>query len=137
MRIAFLNPPWWDSQAEHAGQIGELRCGIRAGSRWPFTQLTNLRPGQYEFGGYSPFPFFLAFAASYAQKRLPGAIVHFRDSIALKEVYAEFFDFMLAGDYDYAIIETARHPSAQRHRFGTDRQQGRDAAGHCRVGLLR
>jgi radical SAM superfamily enzyme YgiQ (UPF0313 family) len=54
MKIILLNLPW--------SQDGRL--GVRAGSRWPFTSLTE-KDGQIN---YIPFPFFLAYAASLLKR---------------------------------------------------------------------
>ncbi|MBN1669682.1 MAG: radical SAM protein [Kiritimatiellae bacterium] len=58
MRIALLNPPWYDEKRP------EL-WGVRAGSRWPHFQK---RAGADALPRYVPFPFFLAIAAACAQE---------------------------------------------------------------------
>ena len=77
MHILFSNPPWWEF-----GPDRQLRQGIRAGSRWPFTRPAVHAPDQFRFGGYLPFPFFLAHAAAHTRELLPAATVELRDSIA-------------------------------------------------------
>jgi radical SAM superfamily enzyme YgiQ (UPF0313 family) len=102
MKILFSNPPWW----EHSDD-GSLRTGIRAGSRWPFTRGAVHAPDQFRFGGYLPFPFFLAHAASYTQQLLPGAQVWMRDSIARGESYESFARHLRTSKPDWLVIETA------------------------------
>lgn len=101
MKIAFINPPWWQEQPD-----GSVRCGVRAGSRWPFTQPTRSLPDQFRFGDYTPYPFFLGFACSYAEKHLKGWEVRFRDSIALKEGYTKFIEWMNEERPDYVVMES-------------------------------
>jgi hypothetical protein len=101
-RILFSNPPWWAT-----GPDGLLRIGIRAGSRWPFTRHSCHMPDSFHFGGYLPFPFFLAHAASYTQARLPSAKVELRDSIARGESYDSFFAYLQQFHPDWLVIETA------------------------------
>jgi hypothetical protein len=100
-KILFSNPPWWE-QANN-----RLRQGIRAGSRWPFTRHAHHSPDNFRFGGYLPFPFFLAYAAAYTQRALPAAHVTLRDSIARGESYAAFSEHLAEERYDYIVIETA------------------------------
>ena len=63
MRILLSNPPWFTEDGK--------RWGIRAGSRWPFTTEAGNR--------YLPFPFLMAYAASYLQRK--GVEAHLVDSI--------------------------------------------------------
>ena len=100
MKVLFANPPWWDVSEQY------LRCGVRAGSRWPFTMPANALPGEFKFGGYLPYPFFLGYAASYAAANTT-ADVRFRDSIALRETYPQFEEYLVAEHFDYVFIETA------------------------------
>lgn len=102
MRVLFSNPPWWAQ-----GDKGELRQGRRAGSRWPFTIQAYYRPDEFRFGGYYPFPFFMGYAASYAQKAFPGAEVQFRDSITRGESYRTYEAFLRAWQPDWIVIESA------------------------------
>jgi radical SAM superfamily enzyme YgiQ (UPF0313 family) len=100
VKVLFSNPPWWDVSEQY------LRCGVRAGSRWPFTMPANALPGEFKFGGYLPYPFFLGYAASYAAATTT-ADVRFRDSIALRETYPQFEEYLVAERFDYVFIETA------------------------------
>lgn len=102
MHILFANPPWWE-----AGPGGTLRKGIRAGSRWPFTLPAAHAPDQFRFGGYLPFPFFLAHAAAHTQQLLPEATVEIRDSIARGESYNAFFEHLQTRRPDWLVLETA------------------------------
>jgi radical SAM superfamily enzyme YgiQ (UPF0313 family) len=91
-KVLFANPPWFDTTD------GTLRCGVRAGSRWPFTQPAR--------AGYLPYPFFMGYAATYAAANTT-ADVRFRDSIATRESYQEFAAYLEAERFDYVFIETA------------------------------
>ena len=108
MKVLFSNPPWWDI-ADNT-----LRCGVRAGSRWPFTMPANALPGDFKFGGYLPYPFFMGYAATYAAKAT-GADVRMWDSIALREGYVTYFDRFREESFDYVFIETAT-PSWEHDR---------------------
>jgi hypothetical protein len=115
VKLLFSNPPWWDDSQPH------LRKGIRAGSRWPFTTWAPHAPDEFRFGGYLPFPFFLAHAASYTQRELPTAHVVIRDSIARGESYNTYFEHIADEHYDYIIVETATpswdHDTHLLHRY--------------------
>ncbi len=100
MKVLFSNPPWWDVSEQY------LRCGVRAGSRWPFTMAANSMPGEFKFGGYLPYPFFLGYAATYAAANTT-AEIRFRDSIALRETYQTYADYLAVGKFDIVVIETA------------------------------
>lgn len=100
MKVLFANPPWWDISEQY------LRCGVRAGSRWPFTMPANCLPGEFKFGGYLPYPFFMGYAATYAAANTT-ADVRFRDSIALRETYQQFADYLAVHRFDYVFLETA------------------------------
>jgi radical SAM superfamily enzyme YgiQ (UPF0313 family) len=104
MKILFSNPPWWEVTAPINGQ---LRQGIRAGSRWPFTRHAHHEPDKFSFGGYLPFPFFLGHAASYTQKELPDIRVSMRDSIARGESYRAFYEHLAEERYAFIVLETA------------------------------
>lgn len=101
MRIAFLNPPWWTVEDN------TLRRGIRAGSRWPFTLNSAFMPDDFVFGQYTPFPHFLAHAASYTKMLLPDAEVLVHDSVARGESYQAFEKWMVTEKPEWAVLETA------------------------------
>lgn len=102
MKILFSNPPWWE------GSNGKpLRQGIRAGSRWPFTRHACHEPDAFRFGGYLPFPFFMGYAASYAQREFPAAQVVIRDSIARGESYVTWAKAVVEMAPDFIVIESA------------------------------
>ncbi|MEA5089630.1 radical SAM protein [Solidesulfovibrio sp.] len=105
MKVLCANPPWWIEDPDAIYGSG-LLAGVRAGSRWPFTSTVRSRPGQYRFGDYIPYPFFLGSAASYLARE-PGVAVSFRDSIALREDYDKFFKYLAEGKFDYVVIESA------------------------------
>jgi radical SAM superfamily enzyme YgiQ (UPF0313 family) len=63
-------------------------------------------PGQFGYGAYLPYPFFMGYAATYAARHI-GAKIEFRDSIALRETYENYMAFVLAGQFDYIVIESA------------------------------
>lgn len=97
MKVLFSNPPWFD---------GNL-CGVRAGSRWPHTYPGQFNgPDRYRFGEYLPFPFFMAYAASYARKQL-GCEVILRDSIAMRESVTHYLEAIGTLKPDFIVIETA------------------------------
>lgn len=101
MKVCFANPPWW------CGLRGSRMIGgLRAGSRWPFTMPLNSIPDVYRFGDYSVYPMFMGYAATYTAKHT-GANVIFRDSIATRESYIKFFDYVKEENFQYVIIETA------------------------------
>lgn len=101
-KVLFSNPPWWTT-----GEHGELRAGIRAGSRWPFTVPTNSRPDAPEHGSYLPFPMFMGFAASWCQRAFPDAEVVMRDSLARRESYETFLNYIASWKPDFVVIESA------------------------------
>ena len=90
MKVLFSNPPWWVG-SRNQDEDGILRDfytgGVRAGSRWPFTKLMRSARDQYRYADYTPYPFFMGYAATYLQKTIPEVQVRFRDSIAIKESY--------------------------------------------------
>lgn len=106
MKIAFINPPWFEVTTPAPGQR-ILRTGIRSGSRWPFTRPAIHRPDQFQFGGYLPFPFFLAHAAASTAAALPDAKVLIRDSIARGESPVAFYSWINAERPDWLVLETA------------------------------
>lgn len=110
MKVLFSNPPWWAGTSNvklEDGSEHELWTGgIRAGSRWPFTNPMRSSPDNYVWGDYRPYPFFMAYAASYAA-RMTGADITFRDSIALSESYQSYFQFLKDGNFELIFIESA------------------------------
>ena len=110
MKILFSNPPWWEARQtthDQQGQAFEAYVGgVRAGSRWPFTMLHREPPDKPAFGGHLPYPFFMGYAATYAAKHT-GVEVAFRDSIALRESYEKYLAYVMAGNFDYIVIESA------------------------------
>ena len=101
MRILFSNPPWWQVEEPY------LRAGIRAGSRWPFTMRTNSRPDAPAAHEYMPMPIFLGFAASWCQRAFPDAEVVLRDSLARRESYQTYLEYIASWQPDYIVIDTA------------------------------
>ena len=100
MKVLFSNPPWWHVAGDR------LMSGVRAGSRWPFLQAANARPDEFKFGNYLPFPFFMAYAASYATANTSASIM-LRDSIALGEGYVAYLAFLAAERPEMVVIESA------------------------------
>jgi radical SAM superfamily enzyme YgiQ (UPF0313 family) len=109
-KVLFSNPPWWDGRQRIVGADGQATdlyvAGVRAGSRWPFTMTLRQPPDQFAYGAYLPYPYFMGYAASYAA-RIPGVQATFRDSIALRESYERYMAFVLDGNFDYIVIESA------------------------------
>lgn len=105
MKVLFSNPPWWIENPD-AIYGPKIMAGVRAGSRWPFTTVVRSRPGDFQFGDYLPYPFFLGAAASYVARET-GAEVAFRDSLALREGYPAFMQYLREQDFDYIVIESA------------------------------
>lgn len=110
MKVLFSNPPWWDGRQRIEGAAGDFAdlyvAGVRAGSRWPFTMTLRQPPDEFAYGAYLPYPFFLGYATTYAARHIDGQ-VEFRDSIALRESYQSYMAFVLAGQFDYIVIELA------------------------------
>ncbi|HEY4174129.1 MAG TPA: radical SAM protein [Rhodopila sp.] len=110
MKVLFSNPPWWTDTGTGTGargkQVPMFGAGVRAGSRWPFTQYITSPPDKFAFGNYLPYPFFMGYATTYAARET-GADVVFRDSIALRESYQQYEAFLTAGQFDHIIIESA------------------------------
>ena len=117
MKVLFTNPPWWGSEVKVTKTSRILRRksfanrwerGVRSGSRWPHTYIGRSSPGNPIFGDYLPFPFFLAYAASYVQAGIgeKGKVV-LRDSIARSESYEEFYRFVLENGFSHIIFESA------------------------------
>lgn len=117
VKILFANPPWWGNQVQISKKEGRFRKkvqvsrwerGVRSGSRWPHTYVGRSRPGEAIFGDYLPFPFFLAYAASYVQSGLGDLHeVVLRDSIARSESYEDFFSYVRHGKFTHVIFECA------------------------------
>jgi radical SAM superfamily enzyme YgiQ (UPF0313 family) len=110
MKVLFANVPWWQT-----GPHGELRGGIRAGSRWPFTVQTRSAPDAPAWGEYLPMPQFMASAAAWCQKHTDAEVI-LRDSIARRESYETFLAYYAQLRPDFLVVETAT-PS-----WGHDRQ---------------
>ncbi|MBI5835049.1 MAG: glycosyltransferase [Armatimonadetes bacterium] len=90
-RVAIVNAPWAEGD----------RIGVRAGSRWPFTQEAH---GQ-RVPCYVPFPFFLATASAMLRER--GFEVLLVDAIA-EGLYSDEFMRRLEGwEPDLVLMETA------------------------------
>jgi len=110
MRVLFSNPPWWVTPKPlHVPLFGAGKIdwhGVRAGSRWPFTQWGKARPDRYVFGDYVPYPFFMGYAATYVAKHT-GAEVVLRDSVVIKESYKSYFKWLDGQRFDYIFIESA------------------------------
>jgi radical SAM superfamily enzyme YgiQ (UPF0313 family) len=110
MRVLFSNPPWWVTKRPLRIPLfgaGKIEChGVRAGSRWPFTQHGFSRPDRHVFGDYVPYPFFMGYAASYLARKT-GAKVALRDSIVMKESYRSYFKWLDAQRFDYIFVESA------------------------------
>lgn len=102
--ILFSNPPWWGIEQRNGQNV--LMRGIRAGSRWPFMFPSAFEPGNFRFGQYTPFPYFLASAAAYVERAVDGEhTVIMRDSIARGESYAKFVEYLDATKPDCFIVE--------------------------------
>lgn len=112
-KVLFTNPPWWVEKLSDPPKERWL-AGVRAGSRWPFTQSIRSAPDRLVPGDYLPYPFFLGYAAAYARKS-GEARVEFRDSLALRESYESWFAFLEEGRYDYLVVESGT-PSWEHDR---------------------
>ena len=111
MKVLFANPPWWAGKAEKKwwGQgwlFRRLRAGVRGGSRWPFTYPAFSVPGKRRFFDYTPYPFFMGYATTYVEKET-GVEALFRDSIALRESYEDFYRYCEDHKPEYFFIESA------------------------------
>jgi radical SAM superfamily enzyme YgiQ (UPF0313 family) len=103
--ILFANAPWWSSDKLPDGRH-QLRRGIRAGSRWPFTQNSGYAPDAFQFGHYLPAPIFLMSAAAFCERAMDGQhTVTLRDSIARGESYETFLRYFDALRPDCFIVE--------------------------------
>jgi len=92
-RVMLLNPPW---------RIGE-RCGIGAGSRWPYT--TTDVDEVSSVPDYVPFPFFLAYATALLKKNGLNAVIV--DAIAEGLSDEEFLERIKGFNPELVLIETA------------------------------
>lgn len=110
MKVLFCNPPWWVgipfSDRGDNTYPEKVRAGIRAGSRWPYTTEVRSRPDHWVPAEYMPYPFFMGHAATYVKEELR-IDVDFRDSIALRESYMTFFDYLSKKPYDFIFFESA------------------------------
>lgn len=127
MNIHFLNPPWWSRP-----NGGRLRRGIRAGSRWPFTTISEFEPDQFRLGVYLPAPLFLQSAAAWVKRALPDHNVILRDSIARGESYETFSRWLVKNPPDVVIMETgaASWPHDRNTLASIKRKWP-----HCRIGV--
>jgi radical SAM superfamily enzyme YgiQ (UPF0313 family) len=105
VKILMSNPPWWEGK-EGPVLRRRWRAGVRAGSRWPFTQPVTSKPDRFMPGDYLPYPMFMGFAATYLAKQT-GLDVTLRDSIALRESLKSYYRHLSDVRYDYVFIETA------------------------------
>lgn len=107
--VLFSNPPWWASRSalklSRAESFGLNRAGVRAGSRWPFTHRVGATPDRPRYGDYLPYPFFLGYSATYAQAS--GISVAFRDSIALRDSYDTYFEYVKSVNPKWIVVESA------------------------------
>jgi len=101
MKILFSNFPWFTIED------GVLRKGVRAGSRWPNTTPSRSREDQFVDGMYAPYPFFMGYATSYAQKHCPSDTIIMRDSIARHESYRVYYEYIAAEKFDMIFVESA------------------------------
>jgi len=93
MKVLISNPPWFVPIG--ALRANASRMGIKAGSRWPYTDRMN--------EGYFPFPFNMAYADAYLKQM--GIDSTMRDSIVLRDEYVDFFK--IASEFDYVVMEIA------------------------------
>lgn len=91
MRILLLNLPWRKNN----------RCGVRAGSRWPFTSEAE----ESGYIKYIPFPFFLAYAASLLKSK--NKDVKIIDAIAQGLDMQTILDEISAACPQLIVIETS------------------------------
>lgn len=68
---------------------------------------TNSRPDAPAYGEYLPYPMFMGFAASWCKRAFPDAEVVLRDSLARRESYETFLNYVASWKPDFVIIETA------------------------------
>lgn len=107
MNVLFLNVPWFISAPQASNpDFQYIRRGLRAGSRWPYTEPSPYHPDQFKIGAYVPAPMFLMSAAAWARKALPQHNIVIRDSIARGESYESFARWLLSCPPDFVILET-------------------------------
>ena len=116
-KVLFSNPPWWE---ELDICTKKWVHGIRAGSRWPYTITGGSKPNYRCIPEYTPYPFFLAFATSYVQKQFPVHTIMFRDSIASKESYFEYYKFIKENEFDIGDI----YHDFKSYQNSSDTQKG-------------
>ena len=111
MKILFANPPWWVESKDYVQPTGKIKHfwtkGVRAGSRWPHTNVVWSSPDNYRFKDQLNYPYFLGMSASYAKKNLKNCEIFFRDSIALSDSYETFFKYINKHQFNLILIETA------------------------------
>ena len=105
-QVLFSNPPWWEKNETKWGILPVRRAGVRAGSRWPFTYQSYSFPNWRAPFEYLPMPFFMTYAASYVAK-FTGATVELRDSIARRESYERYWDYIREKQFDFIFVESA------------------------------
>jgi radical SAM superfamily enzyme YgiQ (UPF0313 family) len=112
MKVLLTNPPW---------KKGKNQFGVRAGSRWPFTQSArNERSLKY-----IPFPFFLAYATAFLEQEA-GVDTSSIDAIAEGLTEAEYYDKVeaLGPDIIFAESATASFPEDLKHVVNTKKRLG-------------
>ncbi len=103
MKILLVNPPWKKSDGQY---------GVRAGSRWPFTQCVKNEKSL----DYIPFPFYIAYAAALLEK-VPGTTVLAIDAIAEGLDDQAYFQKILAFAPDFILAETSTPSSKVDLRY--------------------
>ena len=114
MKVAIVNPPWFEEN--HA---------VRAGSRWPHGEFDE----EGDRTGYSPFPFFMAYAAAVLEKE--GHDVRVMDPLTLGESRQKFMSDIKSFSPDFVVLESST-PSIN-YDLKTA-QDLKDAVG-CKIGL--
>ncbi|MBD3387517.1 MAG: radical SAM protein [Candidatus Altiarchaeales archaeon] len=90
MKVALANPPWFETG--HA---------VRAGSRWPHAEFDE----EEDRTGYSPFPFFLAYAAAVCEA--DGHKVKVMDALTLGETKEKFLSDLKSFSPDLVVMESS------------------------------
>ncbi|MFH0863186.1 MAG: radical SAM protein [Candidatus Altiarchaeota archaeon] len=90
MKVAIANPPWFDEG--HA---------VRAGSRWPHGEFDE----EGDRTGYSPFPFFMAYAAAVCEKE--GFEVRVMDPLTAGESKKKFISDLKAYKPGLLVMESS------------------------------
>ena len=107
MKVLFSNPPWWVKSEHYVQSRGNVfTAGVRAGSRWPFTFLSRSKPDRFFYGDYLPYPFFMGYATTYAQKNTDANVI-FRDSLGLRESYRTYLEYIKNENPEMIVIESA------------------------------